>query len=112
MLSLIIIAVFVGLFVYAGLRLVPVYLENMKVTGTFESLEEEFSGNDPSRTALQQAVEKRFDIESVTVISHRDVEIKKTGTGYDVMVQYSHKVPYLANVSFIVDFDHKVAIAR
>ncbi len=111
-LGLIILVTFVGLFVYAGLRLVPVYLENMKISGTFSKLATEFNGERATRLEIQKSIEKRFDVEAVTVITFRDVKIKKSGAGYDVSVSYTHKVPFVANVSFGVDFNNQVDIIR
>ena len=111
-LGLIILVSFVGLFVYAGLRLVPVYLENMKIAGTFSKIETEFNGQRPTRTEIQKSIGKRFDVEAVTVITLKDVKIKKTGAGFDVSVAYTHKVPFVANVSFAVDFTNQVDIIR
>ncbi|MEO1581137.1 MAG: DUF4845 domain-containing protein [Pseudomonadota bacterium] len=111
-LGLIILVAFIAMFVYAGLRLFPVYMEDMKIKGAFASLEDELSGTDFSRRDVQNGLEKRFDIESVRVISFRDVEFTKTSSGYDISVSYTNKVGYMANVSFAVDFKHQASIVR
>lgn len=111
-LGAIILVTFIGLFVYAGMRLVPVYLENMKIAGTFSKLADEFDGQATSRVAILKSMEKRFDVDSVTVISYRDVKVQKTGAGYDLSVEYEHVAPFIANVSFSVKFNNKVSLRR
>lgn len=111
-LGLIILVAFVGLFVYAGMRLVPVYLENMKISGTFSKIEDEFNGQRPTRTEIVKSIGKRFDVEAVTVITVKEVKVQKTGTGFDVNVEYMHYVPFVANISFAVKFTNQVDIIR
>lgn len=111
-LGLLILLVFVGIFLYAGVRLVPVYLEDLKISGTFKKLEEEFSGGSTTKREIQKSIGKRFDVESVTVISSKDVKIRKTGRGYDVSIDYTNKQPFLFNVYLAADFSHKVSLER
>lgn len=111
-LGMLILVAFVGLFVFAGIKLVPAYLENMKVASTFEKLVDEFSGQPASQQELRRSIEKRFDIESVTALSYRDVEIKKVSGGYTVTAKYRHIVPFIANVSFAIDFNNEVTVRR
>jgi hypothetical protein len=111
-LGMLILVGFVGLFVFAGIKLIPAYLENMKIASTFEKLDDEFSGQGASREQIRRSIEKRFDVEVVNVINYRDVEIKKTTEGYTVTANYTHIVPFIANVSFAVAFQNEVTVRR
>ena len=111
-LGLLILLVFLGTFAYAGIRLVPVYLEDLKIAGTFRKLEQEFSGGASTKTEIQKSIGKSFDVESVRVISSKQVKIKKTGRGYDVSIDYTNKTPFLFNIYFAVDFSHRVSLER
>lgn len=111
-LGLLILLVFLGIFAYAGIRLVPVYLEDLKIAGTFSKLEQEFSGSPSTRSEIQSSIGKRFDVESVRVVSYKDVKIRKTGNGYEVSIEYTNKQPFLFNISFAVDFSHRVLLER
>ena len=52
-LGLVILAAFVGLFAFAGIRLTPVYLNYMKVVGVVEGVREEFDGTGASRSQIR-----------------------------------------------------------
>ena len=76
MIGIIVVVVVVGAWVYAGIRLVPKYLEYMRVASTLEKVRDEFDSN-PGSTEfmLRKAIERHFDIEMVEVITverHRD----------------------------------------
>lgn len=111
-LGLIILVAFVGLFAFAGIRLTPVYLNYMKVVGVLDGVREEFDGTGATTSAIRTSVFRRFDIESVSQISARDIKVTKVDGGHEVAATYSHKAPFIANVSFVVDFDKRVLVRR
>lgn len=111
-LGLAILVLFVGLFVFAGLRLTPVYLNYMKVAGVIAGVQEEFDGNRPTTGTIRTSIARRFDIDSVGVIKAKDVQVKAVDGGYEVAAVYSHKADFIANVSFVVDFDKRVMIRK
>ena len=111
-LGLIILVSFLGLFAFAGIRLTPVYLNYMKVVGVIDGVDEEFDGTGATSTAIRKSISRRFDIESVAVITAKDIKVKKTPEGYEVVAVYSHRAPFIANVSFVVDFDKRTTVRR
>lgn len=111
-LGLIILVSFIGLFAFAGLRLTPIYLNYMKVVGVVTGVQEEFDGANATRASIRTSVAKRFDIESVGVITAKDIKVTKQDGGFLVAATYSHKAPFIANVSFVVDFDKRALIRK
>ena len=110
--GLIIMVAFIGLFVYAGIRLTPAYLENFKVANTLTSVEESLGGKNASRRDLLSAIEKRFDVEGVNIISFKDVKLTKVAEGWRIEADYVNTVPFLANISFAVDFNNQITVVR
>ncbi len=108
----IILAVFVGLFAFAAIRLTPVYLNYMKVAGVLDGVYKEFDSQGPTRNAVVTSVRRRFDVESVGVITARDIKILNDGGGFRIEAVYDHTTPFLGNVSFTVHFDKKVLVRR
>lgn len=111
-LGLIILVAFAGLFVFAGIRLTPVYLNYFKVVGVVEGVTKEFDGAGATRAAIRTSVSRRFDIESVSIITARDVKVTAVDGGFEVAATYSHKSPFISNVFFVVDFDKRSIIRR
>jgi hypothetical protein len=111
-LGLIILVAFIGVFAFAGLRLTPIYLNYFKVVGVVEGVRNEFDGSNATRSAIRSSISRRFDIESVGIITAKDVKVSKVDGGHEVAATYSHKAPFIANVSFVVDFDKRVLVRR
>lgn len=111
-LGFILLVIFVGLFAFAALRLTPVYLNYMKIVGVVNGVHDEFDGQNPTRSALRGSIARRMDIDSVGVITARDVTVTAVEGGFEVAAVYDHTSPFIANVSFIVHFDKKVVVRR
>jgi hypothetical protein len=105
--GLLIMVAFVGLFVYAGIRLTPIYIEYMAIAKAIDGLKADADGGPK---AMQIALEKRFDIEDVKSIGWKDVEIAKEGSGYSVHVAYDAQTPFVGNIGFVVHFDKTVTL--
>ena len=111
-LGLAILVGFVGLIAFAGIRLTPIYLNYMKVAGVVSGVQKEFDGANATRSSIRSSISRRFDIEMVSEITARDVKVTKVEGGHEVVAMYSHKSPFIANVSFIVDFDKRALVRR
>ena len=72
----------------------------------------EFEGANASRMAIRSSISRRFDIESVGVITAKDVTVTKVAEGHEVAATYSHEAQFIANVSFKVNFDKRAVIRR
>lgn len=111
-LGLIILVLFIGIFAFAAMRLTPVYLNYMKVIGVVNGVAEEFDGTNASGAAIRKSIARRFDIESVSELTAKDVKVTKQDGGFEVSATYSHKSPFISNISFVVDFDKRVLVRR
>lgn len=110
--GMVILVSFVGLIAFAGLRLTPIYLNYMKVVGVVNGAREEFDGKAPSRAALRTYISRRFGVESVGIITSRDVTVTKVDGGFEVRAEYDHMAPFISNISFSVHFDKKALVRR
>ena len=109
---MIILVVFVGVFAFAAIRLTPVYLNYMKIVGVVEGVFEEFDGQNATRAAIRSSLMRRFDVESVSVISARDVSVTAVDTGFEVRAEYDHTTPFISNISFTVHFNKTRVVRR
>ena len=111
-LGFMILAVFVGLIAFAAIRLTPVYLNYAKVVGVLDGVHQEFDGQNPTRGAIRTSIGRRFDVESVSVLTAKDITVTSENTGFVVAATYDHTSPFLGNISFTVHFDKQVLVRR
>ena len=107
-----VLVVFVGLFAFATIRLTPVYLNYMKVAGVIDGVFKEFDSQNPTRSAIRTSISRRFDVESVSVITFRDIKVTPDSGGFLVEADYDHTTPFIGNVYFTVSFQKDVLVRR
>lgn len=100
----------VGIVVYAGIRLAPVYLNYLKVVRAMEGTATEAKGDNPDQGSLRTSLARHWEIDDVGIVDYKDIEITKDDGGTQMHLAYDHTVPYIANVSLSVHFDKTVKV--
>lgn len=111
-LGMLVIIAILGFGLYAGIRLVPMYLEYTKVARALEQVRDEYSANATSPQIIRNSLERRWDVEDIKSISWKDVSIRKTSYGFEVRATYAAESPFVANISLLTDFDKIVEIPQ
>jgi len=101
-----------GFGLYAGIRLVPLYLEYMNVVRSMDQVSEEFSGQATNANAIRSALGKRWDIEDIKSLDAKDIDIHKEGNEFIMDAVYRAEAPFVANILLVVDFDKTVSIPQ
>jgi Domain of unknown function (DUF4845) len=97
-----------GLIGYAGIRLLPLYLNYMKVASSMEAAAAEFKSDAPDAGAVRRSLEKHWQIEDISGVDAKEVEVTKDENGMVMHVAYDDAAPYIANVSLLMHFDKTV----
>jgi hypothetical protein len=108
--GLLCILVLVGIIGYAGLRLAPLYLNYMKVARTMDAAATEYKADSGDVSGVNKSIERHWEIEDITGVDYKDIEIKKEDGALILHVAYDDSVPYIANVSLSVHFDKTVKV--
>jgi hypothetical protein len=106
------VAAMVAVMGFAGLKLVPAYLENMKIKRVLADVQAELDGQGPTVQGIRRALDKRLNIEMVYGVKGQDFVIERTDDGYLVAARYERAEPFIANVSLSVEFDDEVEIRQ
>lgn len=102
----------VAIVVYAGIRLTPIYLNYMRVSKALTQIASEAKGSDTNNaTTLRNALEKHFDIESITTPTTKEIDIHRENEHWVAIADYEEVAPLFSNVSLLVQF-HKVVTVQ
>lgn len=96
---------------YAGLRLVPIYLNYTKIVRSMTQVGQESSATDPQAT-IRYALEKRLDIEQVDFPAVKDFVLRRDGQSWVLEVEYEDGAPLLSNISLSAKFNKSVRIGN
>lgn len=112
MIGFLIMAVFLGLFALAIIKLLPVYLEYGKVQSTLSKVQTEFNEKSPSILEINKSIERRFDVEDVRRIRWQDVKVTREARSFKVHAVYEARVYFIGNLYLVAAFDTSVDIQR
>jgi hypothetical protein len=99
-----------GLGLYAGIRLAPLYMEYMAITRAMSQVAETSRG-ETSPSALRASLQRRWDIEDIKQLDVKDIEMNKVANGIEIVAAYRAEAPFVANVSLVVDFEKSVLVS-
>lgn len=108
-LGMVFIVLLASFFALVAIRLTPKYIEYYSVVRTLERVAEEAS-DAPSVDKIRTALNKYWQIEMISSLSHTDVEIIKIADGYELTADYRAEVPLFANLSLSADFSKTVTV--
>jgi len=100
----------VGVVAYAGVRLVPVYLNYLKIARMMDATAAEFKGETADIGAIHRSIDHHWIVEEPTGLEQKDIEVTKGDDGVSLHVAYDDTAPYIANVSLMVHFEKTVKV--
>ncbi|HWZ62050.1 MAG TPA: DUF4845 domain-containing protein [Steroidobacteraceae bacterium] len=97
----------IAIVIYAGIRLLPVYLNYMKVVRALDLVASDASGSSNPQS-IRTTIDKHFEIDMVDYPTAKDIKVTRTGSGWEVEASYDDEAPLFANISLHVVFDKVV----
>lgn len=109
--GLLILAVLVGVVGLAGIKLVPMYIMDMKLGKALEGLSEELNGKEVTSQSIQYALYKKFSVEDIN-LPKDSIKVAPSKSGFSVRIQWENRTSYLGDVWLMIVFDKTVEIRK
>ncbi len=94
------------LLVIFGLKLIPAYMEDAKITNLFNAIKHDPDLSRASLGEIQASFARRSSIDNVTAIKPEQIQMIDGGI---LTVSYSVKIPVGGNISLLLDFNPRSA---
>lgn len=101
-----------GSFGFAILKVVPLYMESMRIDRVLRDLQEELATGGNTARGIELALDSRFYVENLEGLEGDELEIVREGEGYTVKVNRESRALFLDDLYFVVMIDRQVEIAR
>lgn len=98
-------------FLFLFFKLLPPYLEDLKVKTAMNGLASEPGVGGMSKSELVVGLAKRFDINNVTSINPEQLTVEARGKTKVLRMSYEVVVPMAYNVSALIEFNHERQVA-
>jgi hypothetical protein len=95
----------------AGVKIVPLYLERMRIGTVLNDLKDELAIGGNTAQGIRTALENRLYIENLE-LPRSDVDISQGNSGYLVKIDHESKAPFFADLWFVLAVNKQVEISR
>ena len=109
--GLLLILVPIGILVYAGIRIAPIYLNYYRVVQAMAQMAKEEKDNpQATQESLRSSLSRRFDVEYVEHPSPQEMQFHREDGAWIVIADYEDIAPLFGNVSLLMQFHHEVKL--
>lgn len=96
-------------FAYAGMRVIPSYLEYHALGNALSKLEDDPASKKLTPTKIKQSIQNSLWASYASNnIDNDDIKISKKSGGVSVRVVYEIRKPFIANIDLMLSFDKSV----
>jgi Tfp pilus assembly protein PilE len=110
-LGLLILAALVGVIGLAAIKIVPMYISNLRLSKALEGISEDLNGKEVTAQSIQYALYKRFSVDDVNLPKDA-IKVTQSKNGYSVRIQYENRAPYMGDLWLLIVFDKQVEIRK
>ena len=96
-----------GIFLYAGMQIGPVYMEHFSVKDAMDRVAKEGGNMTPSE--IKSMLGKSLNISYVTQVSAKDFKVVR-GNGRQLQVDYVVEKEFIGNLGFTMKFSESVTL--
>ena len=100
------------LFVFCGMKVVPMYIEYYSVKKALASIANEQSASATSKDAIRALFARHLKIDYVKIIKPEMLQIQTTDSGFNLVVDYERREELIANLDVVGRFHAEQAVVR
>jgi hypothetical protein len=98
-------------FAYAGMRVIPMYLEYRALVSAMDKLKNDPSAKSMSSAQIKESIERSLWVSYASNnIKKNHMRISKKSDGVNVRVAYEVREDFLGNIDLIASFDRTVVL--
>lgn len=88
-----------------GFKLIPAYMQEAKINSIFNSIAHDPDMQKAGPRDIRLSFEKQSSIDSITAIKASDIDISSDAGKPVLSASYSVKIPMIANISLLIEFN-------
>ena len=104
-------AVVFGVIGFAIIKIVPLYMQRMRVQTVLEDLKLELNEGPNTASGIRLELEGRLYVENLR-IPREEITVAREGNGWLVHITHESRASFIADLSFVVDIDEQVELGR
>ena len=99
---------FLGVMFYAGMQIVPVYMQHYNIVNTMQKVVSEPGAANKSPTDIKRSLGKYLDTSYVTNVKAQDFKLVR-GNTKELQIDYEVRKDFIGNLGFVMKFSERVS---
>lgn len=100
------------LFLFCGMKIVPMYIEYYSVKKALASIASESAEANGSKDKMREMFARHIKIDYVKIIKPDMLKIETTDSGFNLIVTYERREELVANLDVVAKFHVEQAVVR
>ena len=100
------------LFIFCGMKIVPMYIEFYSVKKALSSIANEQDTSSATKDKIRAMFARHLKIDYVKIIKPEMLQIETTDAGYNMIVAYERREELIANIDVVGKFRAEQALVR
>ena len=100
------------LFIFCGMKIVPMYIEYYSVKKALASIASDAQAADATKEKIRANFSRHMQIDYVATVKPEMLKIESTDTGYNLIMNYERREPLFANLDVVGKFNAQQAVVR
>lgn len=101
-----------GLFIYVGMKLIPMYSEFYSVKKALAAMSNEDGIANKSAADIRRSLERRLNLSYAGTIKREHVKVERQGAGWMITVDYENRRELIANLDVVGKFHAEKMLER
>lgn len=112
LIGFLLVAAFVGFIGLAVIKIVPLYMEKMRIGTVLSDLQDELGSGGNTPASIKNALDNQFYIEALRDLTANEYKIERSPNGFTIAINREARAPFFADLYFVVVIDEQVEISR
>ena len=100
------------LFIFCGMKIVPMYIEYYSVKKMMAAISNNPESANSSKDQIRKMFRRSLEIDYVKIIKPEMLKIETTESGYNLVVDYERRESLIANLDVVGKFRAEQAVVR
>ena len=100
------------LFIFCGMKIVPMYIEYYSVKKMMAAISNNPESANSSKDQIRKMFRRSLEIDYVKIITPEMLKIETTDSGYNLVMDYERREPLIANLDVVGKFHAEQALVR
>jgi len=102
----------IAFFVFLGLKIFPIYLDNFNVKGSLKAMQKEQGLYRKNKAQIRSLLNKKLSVNDIKSVKKKNIKIDKRNGAVIIRINYSVKTELAGALSLLAEFNEKAELVN